>query len=128
MVLQQKPLEKADFIVKITGPVMVRLASSDKWKAPYINKKSFSKLFLSKKKKKILLSGESRGGARGARLLLFSTKMRPEERKNFFERPPPLIGRSGSATAASKTILFITTVNQNGRFFTWLQIKNNPNH
>ena len=24
MVLQQKPLEKADFIVKITGPVMVR--------------------------------------------------------------------------------------------------------
>ena len=35
MVLQQKPLEKADFIVKITGPVMVRLASSDKWKAPF---------------------------------------------------------------------------------------------
>ena len=34
MVLQQKPLEKADFIVKITGPVMVRPASSDKWKAP----------------------------------------------------------------------------------------------
>ena len=34
MVHQQKPLEKADFIVKITGPVMVRLASSDKWKAP----------------------------------------------------------------------------------------------
>ena len=39
MVLQQKPLEKADFIVKITGPVRVRAglrpASSDKWKAPY---------------------------------------------------------------------------------------------
>ena len=34
MVLQQKPLEKADFIVKITDPVMVQLASSDKWKAP----------------------------------------------------------------------------------------------
>ena len=35
MVLQQKPLEKADFIVKITGPVVVdRLASSDKWKVP----------------------------------------------------------------------------------------------
>ena len=34
MVLQQKPLEEADFIVKITGPVMVRPASSDKWKAP----------------------------------------------------------------------------------------------
>ena len=34
MVLQQKPLEKAYFIVKITGPVMVRPASSDKWKAP----------------------------------------------------------------------------------------------
>ena len=62
---------------------MVRLASSDKWKAPQINKKRFSKLFLSKKKK-ILLSGESRGGARGARLLLFSTKMRPEEPRKFF--------------------------------------------
>ena len=34
MVLQQKPLEKAHFIVKITGPVMVQLASSDKSKAP----------------------------------------------------------------------------------------------
>ena len=35
MVLQQKPLEKADFIVKITGLVVVdRLASSDKWKVP----------------------------------------------------------------------------------------------
>ena len=34
MVLQQKPLEKADFIVTITGPVMVGPASSDKWKAP----------------------------------------------------------------------------------------------
>ena len=29
-----KPLEKAAFIVKITGPVLARLASSDKWKAP----------------------------------------------------------------------------------------------
>ena len=37
MVLQQKPLEKADFIVKITGPVMVRLASSGKWKVPLDN-------------------------------------------------------------------------------------------
>ena len=36
MVLQQKPLEKADFIVTITGPVMVRPASSDKWKAPSV--------------------------------------------------------------------------------------------
>ena len=65
MVLQQKPLEKADFIVKITGPVMVRLASSDKWKAPYINKKSFSKLFLSKKKKKycsVANPGDGPGG------------------------------------------------------------------
>ena len=33
MVLQQKLLEKADFIVKITGLVMVLPASSDKWKA-----------------------------------------------------------------------------------------------
>ena len=31
---QQKPSEKADFIVKMTGPVMVRPASSEKWKAP----------------------------------------------------------------------------------------------
>ena len=34
MVLQQKPLGKADFMVIIIGPVMVRPASSDKWKAP----------------------------------------------------------------------------------------------
>ena len=34
MVLQQKPLEKVDLKFKITGPVMVRPASSDKWKAP----------------------------------------------------------------------------------------------
>lgn len=34
MVLRQKPLEKADCIVKMTGPVMVRPGSSDKWKAP----------------------------------------------------------------------------------------------
>ena len=33
MILQQKPSEKADFIVKKTGPVMVRLASSEKGKA-----------------------------------------------------------------------------------------------
>ena len=40
MVPQQKLLEKADFIVRITDPVMVRPllrpASSDKWKAPLI--------------------------------------------------------------------------------------------
>ena len=30
----QKPLEKADFIVQMTGPAMVRPVSSDKWKAP----------------------------------------------------------------------------------------------
>ena len=30
MVFQQKPLEKANFIVKMTGPAMVRPASSDK--------------------------------------------------------------------------------------------------
>ena len=35
MVVQQKPLEKADFIVKMTGPAMVLPSSSDKWKAPY---------------------------------------------------------------------------------------------
>ena len=34
MVVQQKLLEKADFIIKPTGRAMVRLASSDKWKAP----------------------------------------------------------------------------------------------
>ena len=34
MVFQQKPLEKADFIVKLTGLEMVWPTSSDKWKAP----------------------------------------------------------------------------------------------
>ena len=34
MGFQQNPLEKADFIVKMTGPAMIRPASSDKWKAP----------------------------------------------------------------------------------------------
>ena len=38
MVLRQKPLEKADFMIIITGPVMVRPASSDKWKAPLVRK------------------------------------------------------------------------------------------
>ena len=33
MVFQEKLLEKADFIFKLTGPAMVRPASSDKWKA-----------------------------------------------------------------------------------------------
>ena len=37
MVLQQKQLEKANFIVKITGPVMVQLASSNKWKVPLVS-------------------------------------------------------------------------------------------
>ena len=34
MVVQQKLLEKAYFIIKPTGRAMVRPASSDKWKAP----------------------------------------------------------------------------------------------
>ena len=34
MCFQQKPLEKADFIVKLSGLAVVRRASSDKWKAP----------------------------------------------------------------------------------------------
>ena len=38
MVLQQKQLEKANFIVKITGPVMVQLASSNKRKVPLVSK------------------------------------------------------------------------------------------
>ena len=33
-VFQQKLLEKAYFIVKMTTPAMVRLVSSDKWKVP----------------------------------------------------------------------------------------------
>ena len=37
MVLSAKPLEKADFIVKMTGSAMVRPASSDKRKAPLIS-------------------------------------------------------------------------------------------
>ena len=36
MVFQQKPLEKAAFIVKMTGSVMVRPASSEKWKTPLV--------------------------------------------------------------------------------------------
>ena len=35
MVFQQKLLENADFIFKVTDRVMVRLASSDKWKGPW---------------------------------------------------------------------------------------------
>ena len=34
MVVQQKLLEKAYFIIKPTGRAVVRPASSDKWKAP----------------------------------------------------------------------------------------------
>ena len=34
MVFQQKLLENADFIFKVTDRAMVRLASSDKWKEP----------------------------------------------------------------------------------------------
>ena len=34
MVFQQNLLEKPCFIAKITGPAMVRPASSDFWKAP----------------------------------------------------------------------------------------------
>ena len=34
MVFQQKLLEKAFFIVKMTGPAMVRQRSSVLWKAP----------------------------------------------------------------------------------------------
>ena len=34
MVFQQKLLENADFIFKLTGTAMVRPASSDKWKEP----------------------------------------------------------------------------------------------
>ena len=37
MVFQQKTLEKADFIVKMTGLAMVRPASSDKWKASLVS-------------------------------------------------------------------------------------------
>ena len=34
MVFQQNLIEKAYFIAKMSGPTMVRPASSDKWKAP----------------------------------------------------------------------------------------------
>ena len=36
MVFQQSLLEKAFFIAKMSGPAMVRPASSDFWKAPLI--------------------------------------------------------------------------------------------
>ena len=38
MVFQQNLLEKAHFIAKISGPTMVRPASSDFWKAPGVYK------------------------------------------------------------------------------------------
>ena len=38
MVFQQKLLENADFIFKVTGRAMVRRASSDKWKEPWKSK------------------------------------------------------------------------------------------
>ena len=37
MVLQEKPLEKADFIVKKTGPVMVRAGQFWQMEAPLVN-------------------------------------------------------------------------------------------
>lgn len=37
MGFQQTPLEKAYFMVKMTGPAKVQLASSDHWKAPLVN-------------------------------------------------------------------------------------------
>ena len=36
MVFQQNVLEKAYFIAKISGPAMVRPASSDFWEAPLV--------------------------------------------------------------------------------------------
>ena len=38
MVFQQNLLEKAHFIAKMSGPTMVRPASSDFWKAPGVHK------------------------------------------------------------------------------------------
>ena len=38
MVFQQYLLEKAHFIAKMSGPTMVRPASSDFWKAPGVYK------------------------------------------------------------------------------------------
>ena len=38
MVFQQNLLEKAQFIAKMSGPTMVRPASSDFWKAPGVYK------------------------------------------------------------------------------------------
>ena len=36
MVFQQNLLEKAYFIAKVSGPAMIRPASSDFWKAPLV--------------------------------------------------------------------------------------------
>ena len=38
MVFQQNLLEKAYFIAKMSGPAMVRPASSDFWKAPLVQR------------------------------------------------------------------------------------------
>ena len=49
MVLQQKLLEKAYFIVKMTGLVMVWLASSDFWKVPSVKALSANTLLSEEK-------------------------------------------------------------------------------
>ena len=43
MVVQQNILEKAYFIIKLTGRAMVRPASADKWKAPLVLKTASNK-------------------------------------------------------------------------------------
>ena len=79
MVLQQKPLEKADFIVKITCPVMVRLASSDKWKGPLACVPGRR----SKTKGEVNWGlARSAKGARGGIRILLLPKSWPHEKRN----------------------------------------------
>ena len=53
----------------------------------------------------VLFSGASKGGARGARPRLFlAAALARRAQKKFFRPPPPLIWRSGSATALAVNI------------------------
>ena len=74
IVFQQKLLEKADFIVKMTGPVIVRPANSDFWKAPLVFVMAILELDFGRKK---LFDGRG----------LFGSKIK--ERQERPPHPPP---------------------------------------
>ena len=71
IVFQQKLLEKADFIVKMTCPVIVRPANCDFWKAPLVFVMAILEIDFGRKK---LFDGRG----------LFGSKIKERQ-----ERPPP---------------------------------------